>query len=657
MALKVLDTEVYRRYCLIGFIDPATGKIVSIEAVDKPFSLDDREWLRKYMRRHSTVGFNSAPFDLPIIYAAIAGKTPKQIKEIADAIIIDGLRPWEIEDEYKIKIPRNLDHVDLIEVAPGKASLKIYNGRMHGKRMQDLPIDPDADLTDEEIEIVYDYWKNDLAATIGLHDGLKTQLDLRREMTKEYGIDLRSKSDAQIAEAVIKTGIKRLSGRDPKRPELKGGQRYRYRIPKFIKFNDDGLLDLLDDIEDIWFKLSPSGKVLMPKALSDRKIKIGKGVYRMGIGGLHSSEENASHVADDEYMLVDRDVASYYPRIIINLGLFPPHLGKAFLKIYKGIVDRRLKAKAEAGRLGDEIKDLEKSIKESNSRSELREERLAELKVEQHKWQTIADGLKITINGSFGKLGSRWSILFAPDLLIQTTITGQLALLMLIHRFERRGFEVISANTDGIIIKIKRSRQGEYEEIIKKWEKDTGFETEETQYKAVYSRDVNNYVAVKMDGKTKRKGAYAKAGLEEKKNPTMEIVSEAVCAYMVDGTPISKTIKECKDIRKFVTVRTVRGGAIKDGKYLGKAIRWYQSTSTDTPIRYKIANESGNHNKVPKSDGGMPIMTLPDEFPSDVDFSWYIREARSILKELAFEEDIIGKPVRKSRKKKVETDA
>ena len=262
MALKVLDTEVYRRYCLIGFIDPATGKIVSIEAVDKPFSLDDREWLRKYMRRHSTVGFNSAPFDLPIIYAAIAGKTPKQIKEIADAIIIDGLRPWEIEDEYKIKIPRNLDHVDLIEVAPGKASLKIYNGRMHGKRMQDLPIDPDADLTDEEIEIVYDYWKNDLAATIGLHDGLKTQLDLRREMTKEYGIDLRSKSDAQIAEAVIKTGIKRLSGRDPKRPELKGGQRYRYRIPKFIKFNDDGLLDLLDDIEDIWFKLSPSGKVL-----------------------------------------------------------------------------------------------------------------------------------------------------------------------------------------------------------------------------------------------------------------------------------------------------------------------------------------------------------------------------------------------------------
>ena len=118
---------------------------------------------------------------------------------------------------------------------------------------------------------------------------------------------------------------------------------------------------------------------------------------------------------------------------------------------------------------------------------------------------------------------------------------------------------------------------------------------------------------------------------------------------MVDGTPISKTIKECKDIRKFVTVRTVRGGAIKDGKYLGKAIRWYQSTSTDTPIRYKIANESGNHNKVPKSDGGMPIMTLPDEFPSDVDFSYYIREARVVLKELAFEDDLIGTPVRKKR--------
>lgn len=653
MGLKVLDTEVYRRYCLIGFIDIDTGKIVSIEAVDKPFSLDDREWLRRYMKRYSTVGFNSIPFDLPIIYAAIAGKTPKQIKAIADAIILDNLRPWEIEDEYKIKIPRNLDHIDLIEVAPGKASLKIYNGRMHGKRMQDLPIDPDADLSDADIEVVYDYWKNDLAATVGLLGGLKTQLDLRREMTKEYGVDLRSKSDAQVAEAVIKVGIKKLSGRDPKRPELKAGNRYRYRIPSFIKFSDDGLLKLLDDIEDIWFKLSPSGKVLMPKTLADRKIKIGKGVYRMGIGGLHSSEENTAHVTDDEFILYDRDVASYYPRIIINLGLFPPHLGKAFLKIYEGIVNRRLKAKAEAGRLSDEIKELEKSIKESNSRSELREERLAELKVEQHKWQTIADGLKITINGSFGKLGSRWSILFAPDLLIQTTITGQLSLLMLIHRFERRGFEVVSANTDGIIIKCPRSRQGEYEEIVKKWEKDTNFETEETQYKAVYSRDVNNYIAVKMDGKTKRKGAYAKAGLEEKKNPSLEIVSEAVCAYIVDGVPMSKTIKGCKDIRKFITVRTVKGGALKDGKYLGKAIRWYQSTSTESAIHYKNANASGNHNKVPKSDGGMPIMTLPDELPTDIDFSWYIREARSVLKDLAFEEDIIGKPI---RRKKVKVD-
>jgi hypothetical protein len=646
---KVNDTEVYKRYCLIGFKDVETGKISSCEAVDGAFSREDRDWMKRMMKRYQIITFNGNGFDLPIIYGAIAGLTTLQLKRMANSIIVDGLRSWEIESAFNIKIPRNLDHIDLIEVAPGMASLKIYNGRIHGRRMQDLPIEPDADLTDEDIEVIYDYWENDLDATVGLYKALKTQIDLRTAMTKEYGVDLRSKSDAQVAEAVIKAEITKILGEVPKRPSFKGGQGYRYNIPTFLKYETKQLNDLLDDVRNSWFRLADSGKILMPKSLGDRKIVIGETTYRMGIGGLHSSEETAGYRSDDESILLDRDVESYYPRIIINQKLFPKQLGMAFLKVYEGIVNRRIKAKNEEKRLKGEIAELEKQIAQANGPTDLMTERLVGLTADKDKWHIINEGLKITINGSFGKLGSPWSILFAPDLMIQTTVTGQLSLLMLIERLEGRGIPVVSGNTDGIVIRCPRAKRDLCNEIIAQWEKETAFKTEEAVYKALYSRDVNNYFALKEDGSAKRKGAFAKAGLLEKKNPSIEICADAVAAYMTKGTPMSQTIKGCKDIRKFITVRTVKGGATKDGRYLGKAIRWYQSSATASAIHYKNANATGTHNKVPKSDGGMPIMELPDEFPTDVDYSWYIRECRSILKDVAYEEDLIGKPVRKKR--------
>jgi hypothetical protein len=192
------------------------------------------------------------------------------------------------------------------------------------------------------------------------------------------------------------------------------------------------------------------------------------------------------------------------------------------------------------------------------------------------------------------------------------------------------------------------------EKIVAQWQEDTGFETEANEYSAVYSANVNNYIAIyKKDGKAKRKGWYATAGLEAKKNPTAEICADAVCEYITKGTPISQTIKGCKDIRKFITVRKVNGGATKDGEYLGKAIRWYKSTSTTTAIHYKKANKSGNYNKVPKSDNSMPIMLLPDEFPSDVDYADYIRQARLMLIDIGYTQDIVGK---RTRKKKIQLE-
>lgn len=580
----ICDTEVYIDYFLLSFMNSDTGNVREFEMFPgQPF---DTETVKRIMARYRIVTFNGNGFDIPIISEAVRGSGTAILKKVANDIIVRGLRPWEIGIE-----PMRCDHIDLIEVAPGIASLKIYGGRLHCDKMQDLPIDPDAHISPAERNLLKTYCVNDLRTTKALYDKLKPQIELRERMSSEYGVDLRSKSDAQIAEAVIGKQVAKAMGVDRLyRPELEPGAEFRYTPPAFIQFASEPLQQVLSAVCDTVFVVPESGKVDMPKSLSNAQIRIGEGVYRMGIGGLHSSEKSVAHVADDNFLLIDRDVASYYPAIILNTGLAPDHMGKSFTNVYAEIVKRRLTAK----RLKDSV---------------------------------TADALKITINGSFGKFGSKWSKLYSPNLMIQTTVTGQLALLMLIERVEAMGIRVISANTDGIVIKCPTGRYGDLLEAIKAWEAATGFETEETRYRALYSRDVNNYVAVKSDG-VKLKGAYATGGLM--KNPTNEICSLAVVAMLTDFTAVEDTIRSCRDIRRFVTIRQVKGGAVdQDGQYLGKAVRWYYATDVKGPLTYK-----SNGYTVARSEGARALMDLPDEFPTDVDYGWYIAEANSILADI-----------------------
>jgi len=239
--------------------------------------------------------------------------------------------------------------------------------------------------------------------------------------------------------------------------------------------------------------------------------------------------------------------------------------------------------------------------------------------------------LKIFINGLFGKLGSKWSIVYAPDLMIQVTLTGQLSLLMLIEMLESNGIQIISANTDGIVMRYPRVMQETLDRVVAEWESITNFKTEETEYLALYSKDVNNYIAIKPNGKAKGKGAYSigEGIFRFHKNPTNTICIEAVIAYLTTGASIRDTIRNEKDFTKFITVRAVKGGAVKDGVYLGKAIRWYLSTKSAGEIIY-----AKNGNKVPKSFGAQPCMQMPDEFPDDVDFGRYELEAFEILKDI-----------------------
>lgn len=593
----VLDTECYTNYFLV-MVRNALAPGATPRIVHERFN--DRVLVDELLPVGTLVTFNGRNYDMPMLAYMRAGASNATLKSLSDAIIVRGVKPWDAEREFGFE-PLVVDHIDLIEVAPGQASLKSYGGRLHSQRLQDLPIEPSAIIDDAQRLQLISYCGNDLQTTIDLYRKLQPQLALREEMGREWGMDLRSKSDAQIAEAVIRSEVEKRLGRRVFRPELSPDYAFRYRAPHWVSFFAPGMLQVLDIIRNAVFTLEPDGSVMLPDVLKSMHIRIGHGLYRMGIGGLHSSEERVTHRADERYVILDRDVTSYYPSIVLTQGLYPPHMGEAFLEVYRDLVARRVAAKRDGNKVMNEA-------------------------------------LKVTINGSFGKFGSRWSTLYSPDLLIAVTVTGQLALLMLIESLEMRGFQVLSANTDGLVTKVERARRDEFEAIIAAWEMTTGFTTEETEYRALFSRDVNNYLALTPEGEFKQKGTFAFVSskkTELEKNPENLICIDAVMDYLGHGVPIEHTVRSCIDVRRFLTLRKVNGGALyasQDGSsatYLGTTVRWYYARGETRHIAYK-----SNGNKVARSDGARPLMELPAYIPSDIDRQWYIAEAQSILKDV-----------------------
>lgn len=269
------------------------------------------------------------------------------------------------------------------------------------------------------------------------------------------------------------------------------------------------------------------------------------------------------------------------------------------------------------------------------------EQEIAKLEGELRAYEVEMDSLKLSVNGSFGKLGSMWSALYAPDLMIQVTVTGQLCLLMLIEAIEMEvGAEVLSANTDGVLIRCDAHLYDSLTNCIKRWEERTGFGTEETRYRSYFAKDVNNYLAIKEDGSVKGKGLYnnpwEKPGrnvFKLHKNPSTTVVIEAVIGLLRDGVPVEHTIEACQDVRKFVSVRAVTGGAKQaGGDYLGKTVRWYYARDA----RAHQMNYKKSGNKVPKSEGSKPLMELPATLPGDINYDRYIMEARAMLADLGY---------------------
>lgn len=609
MAYLICDTECVGQTFLVCTHTIESGK-------ERHFWTEDHKAFKSiYAHPQATFVVFNADYDIPLLQAFYEGRTGAEIKEISSAIIEGHLPLWQTLQMFRLSKP-SCDWIDLMPITPGvKISLKTYAGRMHTRTMQDMPIDHTADITGDPAakDLVLQYCRNDVRVTTELFHTVRHELTLREQMSEQYGLDLRSKSGAQIAQAVLCK-----EARIERKQSVYIPETVRYTAPSFLKRTP-----LIERIEAHTFTVNQNnGAVDFPQFLKEPI----NGIYQMGIGGLHSQHESRTHyIASPDLLITDCDVASFYPNLILTAGIAPD---RRFIDAYRRIVNDRMEAK----RAGDKDR---------------------------------AASLKLTANSAFGKLGERFCPFYAPDLMIAVTISGQLFLLEMIEKAERiPGVRCISANTDGITL---QHPPGALDGLFD----DSPFEWEQVSYREVAYADVNTYIAITTDGKVKRKGRFSTAGVVEGTSPTFQICADACAQYLLDRTPIEQTINNATDIRAFVAIRNVTGGGVQHlammavddwvltadhgsvknewtsatlgktvkrksrppaarkavgGTPFGRVARWYISTNDNLPITYV---KSGN--AVPETDRAQLCMELPDHIPDDLDRQWYIDRAYKML--------------------------
>ena len=619
------DTECHPNFWLWKFYLPM-GPMRGFMLHDGKQQFTHQEFadIQQIVSQFTLVSYNGANYDDPMWRLAMAGADTLLLKKANDAIIVGGLKRWQFNDAFPMALREfpGMDHIDIMEVAPGvRIGLKTYMARMHSPTIQDLPYPPDALLTVPQMLETDAYCGNDLRGTRQLREIVQPRIALREKLTERYGVDMRSKSDAQMSESLIAARL----GYRPRVPFIVSGHSFKLTPAPWLQFVSPQLRDVFElckRVDFVWSNNDDGEEYLdaegakiktgvnMPPELKKLKITIGTSTYKFGIGGIHSTESAQSYYSiPGVQTLCDHDVQSYYPSLAILMGLLPAEFRQIYIDVYN--------ERQENKRLTGELKT---ALKHFAGNPAL----LAQLE----EATTIADGLKIVLNGAYGKLWSKYSFLCAPEAGIAITLNGQLSFLMLIERLEMGGIKVISANTDGIVLCIPAGLEAYRDSTIAWFEGVTGLLTEATEYTSVHSRDVNSYVAVMPDGKVKRKGVFSKSGVlasMQGVHPDRDISKEAAVAYMTNRTPIADTVRACSDLRMFILAKSVKGGGQWRGQHLGKTVRWYYST-TGEPIRY-----ISNGNKVAGSDGAQPVQTLPGALPVDIDYAQYEAFAVKLL--------------------------
>jgi hypothetical protein len=503
-------------------------------------------------------------------------------------------------------------------------SLKRLEFELDLENIEEMPIHhTKTNMTKEEIDLTIDYCYNDVDATYEfykvtmgntdhpLYKG-NNQIELRQDIETEFGIPCLNYSDSKIGDEIIKKFYCQEKGIDYKELPRKGFFRKNIDlkdcVAKYVVFQTTELSDFLKKIKKTRLGLQDDFK---------EELHFYGNVYSFMRGGLHTENSPKVFEADEEYEIIDWDVSSYYPAIIINNGKFPAHLGKEFLRGYKQMFDKRL-----------ELKPLAKSDK---------------------KIKGIVGALKLAVNSVYGKSSDMLSWIFDRQLTMFTTITGELSLMMLIEQYELNGIHVISANTDGVTIRIKKDMIPLMHKLNEWWCSMTQYELERTDYSKIIFSTVNDYLAIMTNGEIKKKGDFL-TDFELHKNKSARVVPIALEQWFVHGVPVEHTIRNHKDLYDFC----IRQKATRSFHYEGtnrvtgkktvydKLIRYYVSNEGDKIFKIKNEDCQTRAAKVSQIEAGDWVCKVCNYLPKNsavdnVNYDYYIEKANRIITKIETE--------------------
>lgn len=545
------DIENYPNVFLFGAIHALTETPYIFEISHRR---DDRQafyLFTEYLREHRAeeVGYNNLGYDYPVQHSILNNImyiTNADIYKKGDSIINAGDENrfahmvWEKDwivpqlDLYKIH------HFDN---QAKRTSLKTLEFNMRMENIEDLPFTPGTYLTDSQIDTLRQYLIHDLKATLMFYKHSKKLIDFRRELSAKYGRNFMNHNDTKIGKDYFIMELEKSGIQCFEPGSRKPRQTHRLSIAlnsvifPYVRFEQPEFNRVLN-----WLRQQVITET--KGVFTDLSADINGFSFDFGTGGIHGSIESQTIRSTENYVIIDLDVASFYPNLAISNELFPAHLGKQFCTIYKNVYDMR--------------SSYPKGTPENAM-------------------------LKLALNGVYGDSNNVYSPFYDPAYTMAITINGQLLLCMLAEELLKiPGLSMIQANTDGLTVYVPRVFTGQVEQVRHAWEKLTRLQLEEAIYDVMFIRDVNNYIAVYEGGKkVKRKGAYCHSvDLGWHQNHSMQVVAKAAEAALVHNKDIRDFITSHEDIHDFMLVTKVpRNSKLLWGdKQVQNITRYYVST-------------------------------------------------------------------------------
>ena len=636
MNVLIYDIETLLEMFFVGVYNPQSDVYYEFEISKSKNEIDAFINFCDEHNDYHWVGYNNIRFDSQVVEWILrsyeqwhdlpALEICSKIAQKAADVIHDA--NYDVFPEYREQ-ELSLKQIDIFKInhydnKNRMVSLKRLEFEMDYENIEEMPVHhTKVDMTPTDRHITRTYCKNDVMATyefykitIGqcnhpLYKG-NNQIELRQDIETEFGIPCLNYSDSKIGDEMIKKFYMQEKGIAYGELPRKGFFRKTIAVKNCIASYVEFVTPELDE----FFQRTRK----MTMGMNDdfmEEINFYNNKYTFAKGGLHSVNGPKIFEADDKHYIIDWDVSSYYPAIIINNGRYPGHLGKEFLRGYKTMFDKRL-----------ELKPLAKTDK---------------------KIKGIVGALKLAVNSVYGKSSDVQSWIYDRQLTMFTTITGELSLMMLIEAYELAGINVISANTDGVTIMVKKCYIDKMHEINKWWMDVTQYELERTDYQKIIFSTVNDYLAIMTNGEIKKKGDFL-TDFELHKNKSARVVPLALERYFVDDIPVSTTIRNHKNIYDFC----LRQKATRDFHYEGinrqtgeremynKLIRYYISDEGVKLLKVKNEECQTNAAKISQVEAGEWMATVCNYLPSNtkvegINYDYYIEKANRIINKILTE--------------------